>query len=95
MEACAGLHIRVGRRAVAAAGRVQNELSLLWGTEAYVHPPSSSTKEMLKACERVLLEVGAAQAGETVVMMAGRLSGLGLSSSVTIYTIGGEAPRDV
>jgi len=74
---------------------VQNELSLLWGTEAYVHPPSSSTKEMLKACERVLLEVGAAQPGETVVMMAGRLSGLGLSSSVTIYTIGGEAPRDV
>ncbi|HEX6624601.1 MAG TPA: pyruvate kinase [Pyrinomonadaceae bacterium] len=74
---------------------VQNELALLWGTEAYVHPPSSSTKEMLKACERVLLEVGAAHAGETVVMMAGRLSGLGLSSSVTIYTIGGEAPRDV
>ena len=74
---------------------VQNELALLWGTEAYVHPPCESTKEMLKSCELMLLEVGAAQKGETVVMMAGRLSGLGLSSSVTLYTIGGELSRQV
>ena len=28
--------------------------------------------------------------GEMIVIMAGRLSGLGLSSSVTLYQIGGE-----
>ncbi|MBV9960542.1 MAG: hypothetical protein JO360_19090, partial [Acidobacteria bacterium] len=37
-----------------------------------------------------LSEAGAVQQGETLVMMAGRLSGLGFSSSVTLYTIGGE-----
>jgi pyruvate kinase len=72
---------------------VQNELSLLWGTEVYVHPPSSSTEEMLKVCEQTLLDAGLAQQGETVVMMAGRLSGLGLSSSVTLYTVGSGVTR--
>ena len=48
---------------------------------------------MLKVCERTLLEAGIVQQSETLVLMAGRLSGLGLSSSVTIYTIGGPLPR--
>jgi len=37
-----------------------------------------------------LLQAGLADIGETVVIMAGRLSGLGLSSSVTLYTIEGD-----
>jgi pyruvate kinase len=72
---------------------VQNEMALLWGTDALVHPPSENTEQMIAVCERTLLEAGAADLGETIVLMAGRLSGLGLSSSVTIYTIGGEKPR--
>jgi len=72
---------------------VQNELSLVWGIETFVHPPSSSTEEMLKICEQTLLEAGLVQESETIVMMAGRLSGLGLSSSVTLYTVGGPPPR--
>ncbi|HVF48750.1 MAG TPA: pyruvate kinase [Pyrinomonadaceae bacterium] len=67
---------------------VQNELSLIWGIEALIHPPCQSTEEMLRVGERVLLEAGVVQAGEIVVLMAGRLSGLGLSSSVTLATIG-------
>ena len=31
--------------------------------------------------------------GETLIMMAGRLSGLGLSSSVIVWTIGERVPR--
>ena len=73
--------------------RVQNELSLVWGIETFVHPPSHSTEEMLKICEGKLLEAGIVQQGETIVLMAGRLSGLGLSSSVTLYTVGGVLPR--
>jgi pyruvate kinase len=72
---------------------VQNELALLWGTEAYVHPPSSNTEEMLKVCEQTLLDQALAKQGETIVMMAGRLSGLGLSSSVTLYTVGSGTTR--
>jgi len=46
---------------------------------------------MLKAGEQTLLKSGIVQKGDVIVMMAGRLSGLGLSSSVTIYTVGGDA----
>ncbi|HEX8474316.1 MAG TPA: pyruvate kinase [Pyrinomonadaceae bacterium] len=67
---------------------VQNELSLIWGIESLLHPPCHSTEEMLRTGERVLIEAGVVQLGEIVVLMAGRLSGLGLSSSVTLATIG-------
>jgi pyruvate kinase len=72
---------------------VQNELSLVWGIETHLHNPCDNTEEMLKLCERTLVEAGIAQQKETIVLMAGRLSGLGLSSSVTLYTIGGPLPR--
>lgn len=73
--------------------RVRDELSLVWGVETHVHPSCDNTEDMLKICERTLLEAGIVQQGETIVVMAGRLSGLGLSSSVTLYTIGGPLPR--
>jgi hypothetical protein len=44
---------------------------------------------MLKLGEKTLLESGAVEKGEMIVIMAGRLSGLGLSSSVTLFTVGG------
>ena len=73
--------------------RVRDELSLVWGVETHVHPDCDNSEDMLKACERTLLEAGIVQQGETIVFMAGRLSGLGLSSSVTLYTVGGPLPR--
>jgi pyruvate kinase len=79
--------------AITPNAEVQNELSLVWGVETFTHPPCNNTEEMLKICERMLLEAGLAQQDETIVLMAGRLSGLGLSSSVTLYTIGGTLPR--
>jgi hypothetical protein len=45
---------------------------------------------MLQAGEQSLLEAGIVKQGDTIVVMAGRLSGLGLSSSVTIYTVAGD-----
>jgi len=73
--------------------RVRDMLSLVWGVETHVHPDCDNSEAMLKVCERTLLEVGIVQQGETIVFMAGRLSGLGLSSSVTLYTVGGPLPR--
>ncbi|MCA1593217.1 MAG: pyruvate kinase [Acidobacteria bacterium] len=74
---------------------VLNELALVWGVEAIIHAQCGNTEEMLKIGERTLLEAGIVQQGETLVMMAGRLSGMGLSSSVTLYTIGGTLPQQV
>jgi hypothetical protein len=46
---------------------------------------------MLKAGEKALLDAGAVVKGEMIVVMAGRFSGLGLSTTVSIYTIGGDS----
>jgi pyruvate kinase len=74
---------------------VRSELALIWGVEPLITSAADSTEEMLKAGEKTLLESGIVQPGEMIVMMAGRLSGLGLSSSVTIFTIGGaERPLE-
>jgi len=70
-----------------------NQLSLIWGVTPFVHEDRGSTREMLKIGEKTLLEAGVVNAGETIVMMAGRLSGLGLSSSVIIWSIGENLPR--
>ena len=67
---------------------VQNELALIWGVEALVHPPCETTEEMVKTGDRALLEAGIAQQGEMIVLMAGKLSGRGLSRSVKLHEIG-------
>ena len=74
---------------------VMNELALIWGIHPLIHQKSDSTEDMLRIGERTLVEAGLVQQGETLVMMAGRLSGLGLSSSVTLYTIGNELSATV
>jgi pyruvate kinase len=87
--------LRPGQRIIALTPRreVQNELSLIWGVEAIAHQPGESTDEMMRLGERTLLEAGAVQQGDMLVIMAGRLSGLGLSSSVSVHTVGELVPR--
>lgn len=70
-----------------------SQLALIWGVQPFVHETPWSTREQLKIGEKVLLEAGVVEDGETLVMMAGRLSGLGLSSSVIMWTIGEDVPR--
>ncbi|HVQ36786.1 MAG TPA: pyruvate kinase, partial [Pyrinomonadaceae bacterium] len=74
---------------------VQNELALIWGVESLIIPQARTTEEMLRLGERVLLESGAVDRGEMIVIMAGRLSGLGLSSSVTLFTVAGDIHETV
>ena len=66
------------------------ELALIWAVEPLLVTKAQTTEEMLKIGEERLLEARAVEEGETIVVMAGRLSGLGLSSSVTIFTVGGS-----
>lgn len=73
---------------------VQNELALIWGVESLLVPRAKSTEQMLKHGESTLLQAGVVERGEMIVIMAGRLSGLGLSSSVTLFTVG-ESADDV
>jgi pyruvate kinase len=69
---------------------VISELSLIWAVEPLLMKKAQSTEELLQIAEQRLLEARVVDTGEVVVVMAGRLSGLGLSSSVTIFTVRGE-----
>ena len=70
---------------------VRNELALVWGVESALHECCEKAEDLLKIGDRVLLEAGIAQQGELVVLMAGRLSGLGLSSSMKLHYVGEDA----
>ena len=70
-----------------------NQLALIWGVKAFVHDLPNTTEEMLKIGEDTLLDAGVVEQCETLIMMAGRLSGFGLSSSVIVWTIGEDVPR--
>lgn len=54
---------------------------------------ADATDDLLKVGEETLLKAGVVTEGETIIMMAGRLSGHGLSSSVIVWTIGEALPR--
>ena len=89
--------LRAGQRIVALTDseNVRNELALIWGVESLIMAHAGSTEEMLKVGEKTLLENGVVEKGEMIVIMAGRLSGLGLSSSVTLFTVGGSIHETV
>ncbi|PWT79677.1 MAG: pyruvate kinase [Acidobacteria bacterium] len=73
---------------------VQRELALIWGVETLLTDTAESTEGMLKGGEQTLLDAGVVTRGEMIVIMAGRLSGLGLSSSVTLYRVGGATQEE-
>jgi pyruvate kinase len=79
--------------ALTSTEEVRNQLALIWGVESLRHEDSDTTEAMLKEGEKTLLKAGVVESGETLVMMAGRLSGLGLSSSVIVWTIGEDVPK--
>lgn len=89
--------LRPGQRIVALTNseNVRNELALIWGVESLIMPHADSTEEMLRVGEKTLLEGGVVERGEMIVVMAGRLSGLGLSSSVTLFTVAGDIHQTV
>ncbi len=70
---------------------VRSQLALIWGVSPLITDQVTTTEQMLKAGEKTLLEAGVVVNGEMIVVMAGRLSGLGLSTTVSIYTIGGDS----
>ncbi len=72
---------------------VRNQLALIWGIEPFCHKRQKTTEAMLESGEKTLFNKCGINKGETIIMMAGRLSGLGLSSSVLVQTIGEDTTR--
>jgi pyruvate kinase len=69
---------------------VRNELALHDALPIFLHEPTESTRDLIQTGDRVLLEAGLVQQGQIIVVMAGRLSGLGLSSSMSLHAVGQE-----
>ena len=84
--------LRHDQRIVALTHRPEtlSQLALIWAVEPLLVEKAKSTEEMLKIGEQRLLDAHVVEKGEVIVVMAGRLSGLGLSGSVTIFTVGGS-----
>ena len=82
--------LRPKQRVVALThtAEVCNRLAIVWGIQALITPLSDTTEDMLRFGEETLLQAGLVKDGEIVVFMAGRLSGLRISSSVTLYRVG-------
>ncbi|MFL6228921.1 MAG: pyruvate kinase [Pyrinomonadaceae bacterium] len=74
--------------ALTPSEQARNELAIIWGVESLIHPPAESTRDLIKVGDRVMLEAGLVQHAQIIVVMAGRLSGLGLSSSMTLHAVG-------
>ncbi len=70
-----------------------NQLAPIWGVEPLLHPACGTTEDLVNLGERMLIEAGIVEQGDQVVLMAGRLSGLELSSSVKLHTIGEAVVR--
>lgn len=70
-----------------------HQLALIWGVQPFVHEHGDSTTELLQLGEQTLVDAAVVQRGETIIMMAGRLSGHGLSSSVVVWSIGEDVAR--
>lgn len=79
--------------AITTSKDAYDQLALIWGVRPLHHTQANSTEEMLKVGERILMDAGVVSEHETIVMMAGRMSGLGLSSSVIMWTMGEDMPR--
>jgi pyruvate kinase len=77
--------------ALTNSAQVRSQLSLIWGVDPLITGAARTTEDLLKVGEQTLLEAGAVVKGEMIVVMAGRLSGMGLSTTVSIYTIGGDS----
>src|SRR6185503_16636094 len=84
--------LRHDQRIIALTHRRESlsALALIWAVEPLLVNKANSTEDMLKIGEQRLLEAGIVEKGDVIVIMAGRLSGLGLSSSVSISTVGGD-----
>lgn len=66
-----------------------NRMALTWGVESMLAPIVSSTDEMVKQIDTVLLDSGRAQSGELVMIVAGAPPGIpGSTNAMRVHRVG-------
>jgi len=61
--------------------RVRSQLALVWGVETFLEPAPADTDEMTAHVDRAMLELGRAEAGDAVVVVAGTPPGTEASTN--------------
>jgi pyruvate kinase len=61
--------------------RVRSQLALVWGVETFLEPAPADTDEMTAHVDRAMLELGRADAGDAVVVVAGTPPGTEASTN--------------
>ena len=85
----ARLHTDLPLLAFTPCADVQRQLSLTWGTEAFLVDPVESTDDMVFQVDRALLELGRFERGDTVVIVAGSPPNtVGSTNLVHIHRLG-------
>ena len=69
--------------------RVRSQLALVWGVETFLVPSVLHTDDMVVQVDRALLEIGRAQPGERVVIVAGVPPGIpGTTNGMRVHLMG-------
>ena len=70
---------------------VRSQLALQWGIETFVVPMMHHTDDMVAQVDRALLELGRAERGEFVVIVAGTPPGtVGSTNTLRVHRLGGQ-----
>lgn len=82
--------LRPERRIVALTPfeSTRRRLTMVWGVESYILDFPDSASEWTRRSDAVLLERGLAQEGADVIIMAGRIANVGLSTMMKIHRVG-------
>jgi pyruvate kinase len=69
--------------------RVRSQLALVWGVETFLEPAPSDTDEMTARVDRAMLDLGRAEPGDAVVVVAGTPPGTEASTNtVRVHRLG-------
>jgi pyruvate kinase len=67
----------------------RRQLTVVWGVEPYpIDLASYASDDLLPCVDRMLLDMGVAERGESIVIMAGRLEDLSVSLSMKLLRVG-------
>jgi pyruvate kinase len=74
---------------------VRSQLALSWGVETFLTPFVADTDEMVLQVDRLLLELGRAQRGDLVIIVAGSPPGIaGSTNALQVHRIGDAVGLD-
>jgi pyruvate kinase len=75
--------------ALTSAEQTRRQLSMTWGVQTYMLPPSdTASDQVLRSGDQALISYNLAKPGEKVVLMAGAMNDIAISTSMKLHRVG-------